>query len=74
MQFNKACICFFQNRKALRKENVNFFDLRKLLKTFHPRGIHMTRKLSHRFVLNQLNDVFNNNNEAIVIFPTFRQS
>lgn len=50
MQFNKACICFFQNRKALRKENVNFFDLRKLLKTFHPRAIHMTRKLSHRFV------------------------
>ena len=45
----------------MRKENVNFFDQRKLLKTFHPRAIHMTRKLSHRFVLNQLNDVFNNN-------------
>ena len=62
MHFNEASIFFFQNRKALRKENVNFFDLRKLLKTFHPRAIHMTRKLSHRFVLNQLNDVFNNNN------------
>jgi len=61
MQFNEACILFFQNRKALRKENVNFFDLRKLLKTFYPRAIHMTRKLSHRFVLNQLNDVCNNN-------------
>lgn len=61
MQFNEVCIFFFQNRKALRKENVNFFDLRKLSKTFHPRAIHMTRKLSHRFVLNPLNDVFNNN-------------
>lgn len=31
MQFNKACICFFQNRKALRKENVNFFGSEKVV-------------------------------------------